>query len=96
MALLSQWLNQKVRPMTKELCFFNRNSIDMLSRCKQAGTQDSWKMKNSIIWKLRFLPFKKRVAFWKAALRYDYADAIHISGNNKVGAQSLRIEVTHL
>lgn len=95
-SLISQWLNPKVRPMTKGLCFFNKNSVDMLSRCKQAETQDSWKMKTSNIWKLHSLSFKKRVAFWKAAFRYNYSDAIHISGNNKVDACSLRREVAHL
>lgn len=56
------------------------------------STQDGWIMKASTFWKLHFLSFEKRAAFWKAALRYEYSDATHIAGKNKVDAHSLRRE----
>lgn len=48
------------------------------------SAQDSWIIKASTFWKLHFLSFEKRAAFWKAALRYEYSDAAHTAGKNKV------------
>lgn len=53
------------------------------------SAQDSWIIKASTFF-FFFLSFEKRAAFWKAALHYEYSDAAHTAGKNKVDAHSLR------